>query len=124
LLGTTILLDNGPQFTAQEFEKYIERHQIKHVKTSTKQRKSQIFFEDVQTRTGTSPKIPTVRYNWSWLGFCWITEMLSGRVIFVRQYSYSGHHRGLHPDSHKTLVFCIRQRFREQVESGMNQSVG
>jgi transposase InsO family protein len=26
-------LDNGPQFTAQEFEKYVERHQIKHVKT-------------------------------------------------------------------------------------------
>jgi transposase InsO family protein len=25
--------DNGPQFTVQEFEKYIERHQIKHVKT-------------------------------------------------------------------------------------------
>jgi transposase InsO family protein len=27
------LSDNGPQFTAQEFEKYVERHQIKHVKT-------------------------------------------------------------------------------------------
>jgi transposase InsO family protein len=25
--------DNGPQFTAQEFKKHVERHQIKHVKT-------------------------------------------------------------------------------------------
>jgi transposase InsO family protein len=28
----TIVSDNGPQFTAQEFEKYFEHNQIKHAK--------------------------------------------------------------------------------------------
>jgi transposase InsO family protein len=32
-LATTIVSDNGPQFTVQKFDKYIKRHQIKHVKT-------------------------------------------------------------------------------------------
>jgi transposase InsO family protein len=31
-IKTTIVSDNGPQFTEQELEKYVERHQIKHVK--------------------------------------------------------------------------------------------
>jgi transposase InsO family protein len=33
-LARTIVSDNGPQFTVQEFDKkYKKRHQIKHVKT-------------------------------------------------------------------------------------------
>jgi transposase InsO family protein len=32
-LPRTIVSDNGPQFMTREFEKYVERHQIKHVKT-------------------------------------------------------------------------------------------
>jgi transposase InsO family protein len=80
-LPRTIVSDNGLQFTKQEFEKYVERHQIKHLKTPLYHPQSNEQAENCvktfkQALKGNITENNNTEKNCSWLGFCWATGTL------------------------------------------------